>query len=126
MNFKVGDKVKFVKYHHGGDEYMGLEVGDIGFIRDTGGRGCEVKMNDGSIYFLLNDEIELVEIDNVNNPLHYTQGKYEVIDVIEDWQLDFALGNAIKYIARAEHKGKYKEDLKKAIWYLQREVYRSE
>lgn len=63
---------------------------------------------------------------NVEHPSHYNKGKYEVIDVIEDWQLGFALGNAIKYIARAKHKGKYKEDLKKAIFYLQREVDRGE
>lgn len=60
--------------------------------------------------------------ETVNHPSHYNQGKYEVIDVIEDWNLGFSLGNAIKYIARSEHKGNKKEDLEKAIWYLQREV----
>lgn len=59
---------------------------------------------------------------NVNHPSHYNHGNIEVIDVIEDWDLDFHLGNAIKYIARAEHKGKYKEDIKKAIWYLNRKL----
>lgn len=60
------------------------------------------------------------QADTVNHPLHYNQGKFEVIDVIEDWKLDFNLGNAVKYIARAEHKGKREEDLKKALWYLER------
>ena len=60
--------------------------------------------------------------DNVNSPSHYNQGKYEVIDVIEDWDLDFHLANAIKYIARAEHKGNFEEDIKKAIWYLNRKL----
>ena len=55
----------------------------------------------------------------VNHPNHYNQGKYEVIDVIKDWKLDFNLGNAVKYIARCEHKGKYVEDLKKAMFYIQ-------
>lgn len=59
---------------------------------------------------------------NVNHPPHYNHGNIEVIDVIEDWDLDFHLGNAIKYIARAEHKGSYKEDIKKAIWYLERKL----
>lgn len=60
----------------------------------------------------------------VNHPKHYNVGKIEVIDVIEDWQLGFALGNTIKYIARAEHKGTTIQDLEKALWYLQREIER--
>jgi len=62
--------------------------------------------------------------DAVNHPLHYTFGKYEVIDVIEDWGMGYHLGTAIKYIARAGKKNpdKYKEDLQKAIWFLQRAI----
>jgi hypothetical protein len=60
--------------------------------------------------------------DTVNHPKHYTFGKLEVIDVIEDWRLNFNTGNAVKYIARAPHKGKHLEDLKKALWYLCREI----
>lgn len=62
------------------------------------------------------------EADMVNNPPHYTFGKFEVIDVVEDWQLDFNLGNAVKYIARHRHKGRPLEDLKKARWYLERSI----
>ena len=58
----------------------------------------------------------------VNHPPHYTAGRYEVIAVIEDWRLCYHLGNSIKYIARADHKGKRLEDLKKAKWYLDRYV----
>lgn len=59
--------------------------------------------------------------NNVNHPDHYNIGKIEVIDVIKDWKLDFCLGNAVKYIARAGHKDKNKtlEDLNKAVWYIQ-------
>ena len=66
----------------------------------------------------------VVKEDKVNNPAHYTFGKYEVIDVIEGWGLDkeFHLGNTIKYIARAKHKGNELEDLKKAQWYLSRKI----
>lgn len=60
------------------------------------------------------------EKEAVNNPAHYTAGKYEVIDVLEDWGLDFRLANTVKYIARGPHKGKHFEDLKKAMWYLAR------
>lgn len=56
----------------------------------------------------------------VNHPAHYNVGKIEVIDAIEDWQLGFHLGNAVKYIARAQHKENEEEDIKKAIWYLNR------
>lgn len=66
--------------------------------------------------------------DAVNHPPHYTRGKYEPIEVIEDWGLGFCLGNAVKYIARAGHKDPAKEieDLKKARWYIDREVARLE
>ena len=64
--------------------------------------------------------------DNVNHPPHYTFATLEVIDVIEDWQLGFCLGNTVKYIARAGRKNpeKHIEDLRKAAWYLNREIER--
>ena len=64
--------------------------------------------------------------DNVNSPSHYTDGKIEVIDFIEDKNLNYHRGNAIKYISRAGKKDKNKEteDLRKAIWYLNREIDR--
>lgn len=62
--------------------------------------------------------------DNVNHPSHYTSGKIEVIDFIEDQKLDMHTGNAVKYIARAGKKDPSKEveDLEKAIWYLRRKI----
>lgn len=65
-----------------------------------------------------------LEKELVNHPSHYNKGKYEVIDVIDDWKLGFCLGNAIKYLARAgvKDKNKYVEDLKKAIWYIKHEI----
>jgi hypothetical protein len=64
--------------------------------------------------------------DPVNHPSHYTFSSIEVIDAIEEWSLDFHLGNAIKYIARASHKGNELEDLKKAIWYINRRISKLE
>jgi len=58
----------------------------------------------------------------VNHPKHYRGTKYEAIDIIEDFDLNFCLGNAIKYILRAGKKGDKIEDLRKAIWYLTREI----
>ena len=73
------------------------------------------------------DEVkEPVENDNVNYPSHYTDGNIEVMDFIEDKQLNFAKGNVIKYVSRAGKKDPNKEleDLKKAMWYLNREIER--
>ena len=62
----------------------------------------------------------------VDHPKHYNMGKYEAIDVIEDWNLGFNLGNTIKYISRAGHKDNILQDLKKALWYLDREIKKLE
>ena len=64
--------------------------------------------------------------DNVNHPAHYTDGKIEVIDFIEDKKLNYHRGNAVKYICRAGKKDPEKtiEDLQKAEWYLHREIQR--
>ncbi len=61
-------------------------------------------------------------VDMVNNPPHYQGTNFEAIDVIEEFGLNFHLGNAVKYILRAGKKGDRKEDLSKAIWYLEREI----
>ena len=62
--------------------------------------------------------------DAVNHPKHYTWGPVEVIEITE--RLGFCLGNVVKYVLRADHKGKPIEDLKKAQWYLEREIQRRE
>lgn len=61
-------------------------------------------------------------MSNVHHPRHYNAGKFEVIDVIHDWKLGFNLGNTVKYIARADHKGNDIEDLEKGLWYLSDEI----
>ena len=57
----------------------------------------------------------------VNHPIHYNMG-IEAIDYIESHNMNFNIGNVIKYITRAKHKGTELQDLKKALWYLQREI----
>jgi Protein of unknwon function (DUF3310) len=61
-------------------------------------------------------------VDLVNSPPHYTTGGIETIDFIEAKQLNYNLGNVVKYITRADHKGNRVEDLRKAKWYLEREI----
>jgi len=60
--------------------------------------------------------------DMVNEPPHYKTGGIETIDFIEAKKLDYNLGNAVKYITRADHKGDKHEDLCKARWYLNRAI----
>jgi hypothetical protein len=65
--------------------------------------------------------------ETVNHPAHYGGDTvYEAIKVIEAWGLGFCLGNAVKYISRAGKKGDALEDLKKARWYLDREIQNRE
>jgi hypothetical protein len=66
---------------------------------------------------------EIQQREMVNHPDHYQgSGGMEVIDIIENYNLGFSLGNAIKYILRSNKKGSAKQDLKKAIWYINREI----
>lgn len=60
--------------------------------------------------------------NQVDHPEHYQANGIEAIDVIEGFNLNFNLGNVIKYIFRADKKGNKKQDLAKAVWYLNREL----
>jgi hypothetical protein len=71
---------------------------------------------------IIEDIPEPVKVDLVNSPFHYQGNKFEVIDIIDDFNLSFNTGNAIKYILRADKKGNQKQDLLKAIWYLEHEI----
>ena len=61
-------------------------------------------------------------VDLINHPPHYTAGGIETIDFIEAKNLGYNLGNVVKYITRADHKGNKLEDLEKAQWYLNRAI----
>jgi hypothetical protein len=61
-------------------------------------------------------------MDNVNHPQHYIRNGLECINVIEAFELNFYRANAVKYILRAGLKNNELEDLKKAVWYLKREI----
>lgn len=72
-------------------------------------------------------ETSVVHYDPVNHPFHYTF-MYEVCDIIMDWKLSFIRGQVVKYVARAGKKDGVSEleDLKKAAWYLNREIEKLE
>jgi len=94
--------------------YFSAENNEIGVTGNIGIGNCPTGI----------EGLSVKENDPVNHPSHYTSGKIEVIDFIEDQKLGFCLGNTVKYVARAGKKdpGKLLEDLKKAQWYLEREI----
>ena len=125
--FKVGDRVK----------YVGLDptvrtpslVGQVGTVTDGRADWFDVEFVNGDAHTgILPVNLEPVvesTSEQVDHPSHYTWlGGIEVIDITE--QLSFTLGNVIKYVLRADHKGKPIEDLRKARWYLDREIARRE
>lgn len=91
-------------------------------VENAGGYKYTLTNNDD---FVRVNEPFTRKVDFVNEPPHYTYGDIQVIDFIEqvtkDYkpELAFSIGNAIKYIARANHKND-KEDIDKARWYLNR------
>jgi hypothetical protein len=79
-------------------------------------------MSKPSAVFLTKSSPKKETKDNINSPSHYKVGGIETIDFIEAKSLSYNLGNVVKYLTRADHKGNKLEDLKKAQWYLNREV----
>ena len=67
--------------------------------------------------------------DEVNNPKHYTSGKIEALEIIEDATKDldgleaFAIGSALKYIIRFDKKNDPIQDLQKAVFYIERVIF---
>jgi len=72
--------------------------------------------------FSSNKSIHDNKADPVNHPAHYKVGGIETIDFIEAKKLNYNIGNVVKYLTRADHKGNRKQDLEKAKWYLEREL----
>lgn len=81
-----------------------------------------ISTSDNSIEGAMEKELPVTMHDPVNHPAHYKVGGIETIDFIEAKRLNYNMGNAVKYITRADHKGNRREDLEKAIWYLNREL----
>lgn len=145
---KIGDKVRIRKWDDMAKEYPVDKDGDILFpncnfvdeMKMYCGKTVTVsKTFDNGIFFILEDTEDyewhesMIEKEyqpkhakeNVDHPSHYNQG-IEAIDYIESHNMGFNLGNVIKYITRAKHKGSELEDLKKAKWYLDREIAKLE
>lgn len=113
--FKVGDKVRRIE-----GSYQGMEVGDIGTVVCVDSSCIKIKefhrgqgRHDKSMF-------ELVDV--VNHPKHYTAHPSGVECITVTEHMGFNLGNAVKYIWRADLKNDAIEDLKKAAWYINREI----
>ena len=106
-----------------------------GWIHDKLWRKFDTYVCDFTLELMTDNEfLDLIEHDKpaktdaINHPAYYTDGKIEVSDFIADKNLNFFRGNVVKYVARAGKKNADKEieDLKKAEWYLNREIDRLE
>lgn len=75
---------------------------------------------------LFSSNTSMQKADPVNHPTHYKVGGIETIDFIEAKKLGYNLGNVVKYITRSDHKGNRLQDLRKAQWYLEREIWNAE
>ena len=142
MKYSIGDKVRvrnIRKYEQYGDcyatEYHQRQSGEVRTINDINTKHNAYYLN-GLCEMWTEDMLEPVEKeaavvpvsteDNpVSHPSHYTDGRIEVIDFIQDKGLNFCRGNIVKYVARAGKKGdkaKEIEDLKKARQYCDFEI----
>lgn len=139
---KIGDNVEIIKewnkYNTNCDSTIGME----GIIMDSIEDAREVLLPNGETWWYLEDALKVIDNkkqddkmdgkhaelgvvyndDPVNHPSHYCVGNIEVIDIIENYELNYRLGNCIKYILRAGRKYNELQDLKKAQWYLNREI----
>jgi hypothetical protein len=90
------------------------------YVRDFIERNLRKAADDSGLYEGLSSGIKFDPI----NPEHYQKYGVEVIEITQ--HLDFLLGNVVKYVARADHKGTKLTDLKKAAWYLNRAIAKEE
>lgn len=84
------------------------------------------KKEDWKVIDVSSSNTPLQKADPVNHPTHYKVGGIETIDFIEAKKLGYNLGNVVKYITRSDHKGNRLQDLRKAQWYLEREIWNAE
>ena len=118
LKFLIGETVRVTSEQHGHK----FKIGSLVQITGKNDTFYTAKDETGESWCICDLELEKAcktELA-VDHPAHYNQGKFEVIDVLEDWKCGFNDGNAIKYLSRFRHKGNPVQDVEKAIWYCQR------
>ena len=112
---RKASKKKSVPIPHDGDGYIYRWINTNALSEDAKDALAE-RLNPEAI------TMEEPQSDPVNHPAHYKVGGIETIDFIEAKKLNYNIGNVVKYLTRADHKGNKLEDLRKAQWYLTREI----
>jgi hypothetical protein len=103
--------------------WKNLSVGttEIPMFEGTSSRLAELSIRP-KIRMQSSQDAQIEMFDPVDHPEHYKVGGIETIDFIEAKKLNYNIGNVVKYLTRADHKGNKLEDLRKAQWYLTREI----
>lgn len=104
-------------------EFVSKVFEKVGYTKPKTRMLSAVEETNKEIGKLFNEAYEKYQSDAVNHPPHYKVGGVETIDFIEAKDLNYRLGNVVKYVSRAGKKESDPlEDLKKARWYLDREI----
>ena len=114
------------RYYKDNPELIKKEINSISMLANdmTGKEFMEMVNNPTQEEIIEFNRQESKKTERVDHPTHYggEDNPYEAIKVIEEWDLGFNLGNAVKYIARADKKGNKLQDLEKSSWYINREI----
>jgi predicted DNA-binding ArsR family transcriptional regulator len=100
-----------------------IQLNELGNVVEDTREQFENQFNKSDIDAVVEEDCKKYEytyVQSVNHPSHYNKTQLEVIDAIDIWGLDFSEGNVVKYLLRAKHKNNAREDLEKALWYVQR------
>jgi len=104
-------------------EFVSKVFEKVGYTKPKTRMLSAVEETNKEVGKLFSEAYEKYQSDPVNHPLHYRAGGVETIDFIEAKDLNYRLGNVVKYVSRAGKKATDPiEDLKKAAWYLEREI----
>jgi transcriptional regulator with XRE-family HTH domain len=104
-------------------EFVSKVFEKVGYTKPKTRMLSAVEETNKEVGKLFSEAYEKYQSDAVNHPLHYRAGGVETIDFIEAKDLNYRLGNVVKYVSRAGKKESDPlEDLKKARWYLEREI----
>ena len=136
MKFKVGDKVKVM----GSDKIYEIEnitqydkdTRRYKFVGVSGWHVVGVELADDPLATKIEERNSKTHSEKVNSPSHYTKGDIEVIDIIKQLTQGYEpfeaylVGNAIKYLARANFKENKQQDLEKAQWHINKLLEREE
>jgi hypothetical protein len=152
QKFKIGDKVKYSNKIEHSAANIHLKFNEIYTVKEVhSGIGTSLptlsvkEIDFPNFYWVENftlvqssEKQELIPLENVqkeinkiysdismvDHPQHYKGNKFEVIDIIHDYNLSFDLGNSVKYLLRAGKKDPTKtvEDCRKAIWYIESHI----